>query len=177
MLSGTKPTIINADYTARLLSPADETTVQDLCERCSDFSLLIEGRLPEKSAGHDILFDLPPNKGLEDKYVIGVYKKENDLLIAVIDLIKDYKVSGEWTLGLLMIDPNERGHGLGRTLQAFIKTQVLAHQGSMMRIGVVEENHRAYKFWREMGYAEVDRVKMTLGIKEHSVIVMNLPLT
>lgn len=176
MLSGTKITAINEDYSARLLSPADEASVQDLCERCSDFSLLIEGRLPEKNTGHDVLFDLPPNKGLEDKFVLGIYKKKNDRLIAVIDLIKDYKTSGEWTLGLLMIDPNERGHGLGRTLQSFVKARVLAHQGTLLRIGVVEENTRAYKFWREMGYTEIDRVKMTFGNKEHGVIVMNLPL-
>ncbi len=177
MLSATKTTAISDDYCVRLLSPEDEVSVQNLCERCADFSMLIEGRLPEKSAGHDILFDLPPNKDLEDKYVIGVYKKESSPLIAVIDLIKDYKNPGEWTMGLMMIDPDERGQRLGRTLQEFVKTLVLEHRGKVLRIGVVEENSRAYKFWREMGYAEVDRVSMTFGNKTHRVIVMNLPLT
>jgi GNAT superfamily N-acetyltransferase len=162
----------NNDYTVKLLSCNDENSVQALCERCCDFSLLIEGRLPEKDAGHEILFDLPPDKDLKDKYVFGIYK-ENDYIIAVIDLIKDYKVPGEWTLGLMMIDPDERGNGLGRKLHEFVKAWVSESQGRVLRIGVVEENYRAHKFWIEMGYSEVDRVKAKYGNKEHIVIFMN----
>ena len=109
------------EYNIRLLSGDDEIDVQALCERCSDFSELIEGRPPEKDAGKSILFDLPPDKELKDKYVFGVYK-ENDILIAVIDIIKDYKIAGEWMIGLLMIDPSERGNSLGRKLHDLIKT-------------------------------------------------------
>lgn len=163
------------EYNIRLLSGDDEIDIQALCERCADFSELIEGRPPEKDAGHSILFDLPPDKELKDKYVFGVYK-ENDVLIAVIEMVKDYKVTGEWIIGLLMIDPSERGNGLGRKLHDLIKAWVLEEHGKKLRIGVVEENHRGYKFWCEMGYFEVDRVKRDYGNKEHTVIVMNLLL-
>lgn len=162
----------HSEYNIRLLSGDDEISIQDLCERCSDFFELIEGRTPEKDAGHSILSDLPPGKELKDKYVFGVYKE--DFLIAVIDIIKDYKVTGEWIIGLLMIDPNERGNGLGRKLHDLIKTWVSEEHGKALRIGVVEENHGGYKFWCEMGYFEVDRVKITYGNKEHTVIIMNL---
>lgn len=172
MLTGYK-LIGHYKYNIRLLSGDDELDVQALCERCSDFSELIEGRPPEKDAGHSILFDLPPNKELKDKYVYGVYSENGDL-VAVIDMVKDYKVTGEWIIGLMMIDPNERGNGLGRRLHELLKAWVLSEQGSKLRIGVVEENRRAYKFWREMGYVEVDRVKRTYGNKEHTVISMNL---
>jgi len=137
-------------YTIRLLSGDDEIDVQDLCERCSDFSELIEGRPPEKDAGNSILFDLPPDKELEDKFVFGVYK-ENNLLIAVADMIKDYKETGEWIIGLLMIDPIERGNSLGRKLHELIKTWVLEEHGKVLRIGVVEDNDRGRRFWKEMG--------------------------
>jgi GNAT superfamily N-acetyltransferase len=165
----------NVEYIIKLLSCDDEVCVQDLCERCSDFSLLVEGRLPEKDAGHDILFDLPPNKDLKDKFVLGVYKN-SDALIAVIDLIKDFKVQGEWTLGLMMIDPSERGKGLGKRLHECIKTMVSESKCKTLRIGVVEENYKAYEFWKGMGYIEVDRVRAKYGCKEHAVIVMNLCL-
>ena len=161
------------EYNIRLLSGDDEIDVQALCERCSDFSELIEGRPPEKDAGKSILFDLPPGKELKDKYVFGVYK-ENDILIAVIDIIKDYKIAGEWMIGLLMIDPSERGNSLGRKLHDLIKNWVLEEHGKSLRIGVVEENYRGYKFWCQMGYVEVDRVKNAYGNKEHTVIIMKL---
>ena len=112
---------------------------------------------------------------MKDKYVFGVYN-ENNILVAVIDMIKDYKAVGEWMLGLLMIDPSERGNSLGRKLHDLIKNWVLEEHGSVLRIGVVKDNIRGYKFWCEMGYAEVDRVNRTYGLKEHIVIVMNLVL-
>lgn len=173
MLIGNKIIIGQYEYNIRLLTGGNESDVQALCERCSDFSELIEGRPPEKDAGRSILFDLPPDKEIKDKYVFGVYK-ENDVLIAVIDMIKDYKEIGEWIIGLLMIDPSERGNSLGRKLHNFIKTWVSEEHGKSLRIGVVEENYRGYKFWCEMGYTELNRVKMTYGNKEHTVIVMNL---
>lgn len=174
MLTGNK-IIGQHEYDIRLLSGDDETDVQDLCERCSDFSELIEGRPPEKDAGHGILFDLPPGKKPKDKYVFGVYK-ENSVLIAVIDMVKDYKATGEWIIGLLMIDPSERGNGLGRKLHDLIKIWVSEKHGKALRIGVVEENYKGHGFRREMGYAEVDRVKNTYGNKEHTLIVMGLCL-
>lgn len=163
------------EYNIRLLSGDDEIDVQALCERCSDFSELVEGRPPEKDAGHSILFDLPPDKELKDKYAFGVYK-ECGLLIAVVEMIKDYKVTGEWIIGLLMLDPSERGKGLGRKLHDQIKAWVSEENGRALRIGVVEENHKGHQFWCEMGYVEVERVKRTYGNKEHTVIVMNLLL-
>lgn len=167
--------MLSKDYTVRQLSPADEGSIQALCERCWDFSMLIEGRMPEKNAGRDILFDLPPNKELKDKYVLGAYR-EADRLIAVIELVKDYKVPGEWIIGLMLIDPDERGKGLGNKLHEYIKTMVSQAGGRLLRLGVAEENYRAYKFWSELGYREIDRVNMTYGNKEHTVIVMNLSL-
>lgn len=165
----------NFGHNIRLLSDDDETELQALCERCSDFSELIEGQPPKKDAAHNILFDLPPDKTMKDKFVLGIYK-ETDVLIAVIDMVKDYKTSGEWMIGLLMIDPSERGNGLGRKLHDFIRAWVLEKHGKVLRIGVVEPNHRGYKFWREMGYIEADRVKRTYGNRTHTVIVMNLLL-
>ena len=165
--------LIGDKYNIRLLSGDDEVDVQALCERCSDFSELIEGRPPEKDAGRGILFDFPPDKEMKDKYVFGVYK-ERDVLIAVIDMVKDYKVVGEWIMGLLMIDPRERGNSLGRKLHKLIISWVSKENGRKLRIGVVEENHKGYKFWREMGYTEIDRVKITYGNKEHTVISMDL---
>jgi hypothetical protein len=75
-------------YEIRLLGSDDEADLQDLCERCHDFTLLTEGQLPGPTAGFDILNDLPPGKELEDKRVLGVYDQE--LLVAVVEMVKDY---------------------------------------------------------------------------------------
>ncbi len=163
------------EYRIRQLSSDNEAEIQDLCERGADFFELTEGRRPEKDAANQILSDLPPGKEMIDKYVIGVYN-ENAVLVAIIDIVKGYKESGEWMIGLLLLDPRERGNGLGRNIHAVIKKWVSEENGSKLRIGVVEANRRGYQFWCEMGYFEVGKVKNTYGNIEHTVIAMNLLL-
>ena len=162
-------------YEIYRLSDKNVGEVQRLCESCSDFSELIEGRPPEKDAGQRIRSDLPPGKEQKDKYVFGVYKESNSL-IAVIDIIKDYKVEGEWVVGLLMIDPSERGKGLGSNLHKLIKEWVRKEKGVKLTLGVVEDNRVGYRFWEKIGYMETHRVKSVFGDKEHTVIGMGLLL-
>ena len=165
-------TNLDNEYSIKILSKEDENKVQELCEKCSDFFMLIEGRLPEKNAGYEILNDLPPKKELKDKYVFGVYK-DSTYLVAVVDFVKDYKIIGEWLIGLLMIDPSERGKGLGERIHDFLKNTVMEFHAHKLRIGVVEENHRAYNFWIGLGYIEVNRVNVKYGNNHQTVIVMN----
>lgn len=159
-------------YIIRELSEKDEAALQDLCERCYEFTLLTEGQMPGENAGYDILNDLPPGKELKDKKVLGVY--DNELLVAVVELVMDYKVPGEWIIGLLMIDPCRRGNNLGSIIHDYIKEFVALNGGSLLRLGVIEENGQGLNFWEKLGYREVERKEQTFGKKDHIVIVMNL---
>lgn len=162
----------NKEYTIRQLSIKDEKDVQQLCEHCSDFFMIVEGRLPQKNAGYEILTELPPNKDVKDKFVFGIYNDDSNL-IAAIDLIRNFKIEKEWTLGLMMIDTSERGKGLGKRLHGFVKEWTSIFQAHSLRIGVVSDNQSAYKFWSSLGYTEVDRISMKFGEKDNIVIVMN----
>jgi ribosomal protein S18 acetylase RimI-like enzyme len=176
MNSERKFKLLENDYFIRILGAEDEETLQHLCERCMDYYEIVEGRLPEKDAGHEILNDLPPAKEFKDKHVLGCFN-ENNILIAVIDIIADYPDQGEWIIGLLMIDPKERGRGLGKVLHEFIKSYVLMHKADKLRIGVVLENIKAYSFWKSLGYYKIKRVNMRCGNKDNDVVVMNLLLS
>ena len=158
------------EYLIKELSAEDGDSLQKLCERCVDYYEIVEGRLPPKSAGYEILNDLPPNKEMKDKFVLGAYDNSN--LIAVIDIIRDYKKEKEWTIGLMMIDPFFRGKGLGFKLHNFLIEWVSDYQVESFRIGVVDENGNALNIWQRLGYQEIDRVTMKLGNKDKVVIVM-----
>jgi GNAT superfamily N-acetyltransferase len=175
MNSESKFKLLENDYFIRTLHVEDEKILQHLCERCIDYYEIVEGRLPEKDAGYEILKDLPTGWDLKDKRVFGCFN-ENNLLIAVIDILADYPDKGEWIIGLLMIDPIERGKGLGKLLHEFIKDYVLKYKADKLRIGVVEDNTRATSFWKSLGYYEIKRVNIQYGNKDHVVVVMNLPL-
>lgn len=162
-------------YFMKRLTAEDENSLQELCGRCSDYYTVVEGRSPSKDAAHEILTELPPNKEYKDKFVVGVCN-QNAELVGVIDVVRDYPEMGEWMIGLLMIDPAERNNGLGRRIHRHLVEGVSRLKGDKLRIGVVEDNHGAYCFWRKLGYEEIKRVNMKVGDKENVVIVMNYKL-
>lgn len=161
----------NNEYLIKKLLQEDESDLQELNERCLDYYYIVEGRKPIASAAYEILNELPPGKEMKDKFVLGVYNNESKM-IAVIDIIKDYKVEKEWAIGLLMIDLDERGKRLGTKLHDFLIEWVSDYQTKSFRIGVVEENINALGFWRKLGYSEIDRINMKLGNKDNVIIVM-----
>lgn len=162
----------NSEYLIRQLNYQNEEELQILNEKCADYFILIEGRQSIDGIGHELLNELPPDKTLRDKLVFGVYK-DGVNLIAVIDIIKDYKLEKEWTIGLLLIDPSERDKGLGSTIHNFLVDLLAAYQANTFRIGVVVENQRALNFWAKLGYQEIDRVNIKVGNRDRKVIVMN----
>lgn len=163
------------NYFLKLLTLQDEYTLQLLCERCSDYYSIVEGTFPDKNASLDILRDLPPNKSYDDKFVFGIFN-DNARLVGVIDLVRNYPVEGEWIIGLLMIDPIERGKGLGKEVHNRIKEWALKSKAEKLRIGVVEDNEEAYHFWSKLGYLEIKRTNMRFGNKDKVVIIMNYQL-
>lgn len=170
-----KPIHLKNGYSIRVLRIEDEQLLQHLCERCTDYFEIIEGRFPEKDASLEIIRDLPPGWEPKNKHVFGCFNEQN-LLIAVMDILADYPVKDEWIIGLLMIDPTERKRGLGKLLHKFIMDYALKNKADKLRIGVALENTKAYSFWKSLGYYEIKKVDMTYGNKDHVVVVMNLSL-
>ena len=146
----------------------------ELCEKCSDYYILSGGVFPSKEEINDIFTDLPPNKNLEDKFLLGVYKFEE--LIGMVDIIKDFPTIGEWTLGLMLIEPGERGSGLGKIIHKELIKWAKGLGAKTFRIGVIEDNHKAFKFWSNLGYIKIKEVKMDFKSKAHVVNIMSYKL-
>ncbi|NCB73391.1 MAG: GNAT family N-acetyltransferase [Clostridia bacterium] len=145
----------------------------DLCVRCSDYYLLHCGVSPAEREVREILDDLPPNKGYEDKFVLGVLNNQNKL-VGVLDIIRDYVDKGEWTIGLMLLDPLVRGKRLGQTVHSALIDWARGLGAKSFRIGVIEENLNGQAFWKAMGYQKIKDVSMLLTEKTHTVNVMAL---
>ncbi|PAB58775.1 hypothetical protein CCE28_13940 [Anaeromicrobium sediminis] len=160
------------DYIIKIINSEYEESLQQLCERCSDYFQIERDDCPSINEGHEILNMLPSDKKHSDKFVFGIFNEKSEL-VSVIDIIKDYPVAGEWMLGLMLIDPKERGKGLGRKIHDFLVQWTSELGADKLRIGVVEQNYKGYEFWKSRGYKEIKRTKVKHGNKENNVIVMN----
>ena len=149
--------------------------LQRLLERSTEFWELVEGEPPPPDAGLRELTSVAPGKTLEDTLNFGVY--EDGQLIAFAGLARDYPKPSEWWLGLLLIDPPQRGRGLGAQVHREVVEWIEAQSGTMLWIGVQEQNERALLFWPRMGYVEHRRqpYKATSGYPS-TVVVMSRTL-
>ncbi|WMJ81629.1 GNAT family N-acetyltransferase [Clostridium sp. MB40-C1] len=159
-------------YKIKHLSRENNNIVEKLCEKCSDYYILHDGILPSKEEIEEIFIALPPNKNYEDKFVLGIYKFDD--LIGIVDVIKDFPTVGEWMLGLMLIEPEARGNGLGKIVHQALIMWAKDLGAKSFRIGVIEDNYKGINFWSALGYTKIKETNMDFVAKTHTVNVMRL---
>lgn len=108
------------EYAVRPLRPQDLPDLQALIERSADYTWMLTGGPPGPADAEELFSDRPPDAGPEDKILLGV-RAANNKLVGVLDAIRNYPQPDSWFLGLLMIEPAHRGHGLGRAIYQALK--------------------------------------------------------
>lgn len=162
---------LNNGYTIQALTLNELKLVEILNQRCSDYYILHDGVLPSENEALEIFNALPPGKNYEDKFSLGIYKSENEL-IGVIDIVRNFPVDGEWMLGLLLIEPEARNSGLGKLIHEALVKWAISLGSRSFRIGVIEGNHKGRKFWTDLGYIKIKEVAVNKPEKTNIVNVM-----
>jgi GNAT superfamily N-acetyltransferase len=153
---------------ARLDLP-DLATLQDLLERCPDYFELVEGRAVRHSEAADLLADCPPGWSAEDKLLLGIFDEQQQL-VGILDAVPDYPVRSTWFIGLLLLDPACRSHGLGRRFYRAFEAWAARAGAVRIELGVVEANAAAARFWARQGFRRIERrPPRRFGLREHAV--------
>jgi ribosomal protein S18 acetylase RimI-like enzyme len=169
--------IDSLEYPIAPLKPELTGQLQALFERCPDFAQLVEGEGVSPSAAQDTFEALPPGKTLDDKFLYGVFTPQGELC-CVLEGIRDYPEAGVWWIGLLLIDPAVRRHGLGQKLVQRFCDHVRSAKGNAVMLGVVEENQPAFQFWKRQGFELVRTTEpRPFGKKIQKVLVMRKTAT
>ncbi|SFR37332.1 GNAT family N-acetyltransferase [Litoreibacter janthinus] len=142
----------------QLDADADFARVSDLCDRAADYVMLEEGNPPNEAYVHKTLTDAPPVCGPEDIFLRGV-ERPDGTLAGIATSIRHVYQPGEWYMGLLMLDPAERGTGLGRKVAQHVIAEARADGAPCIRIAVLDANPRGRKFWESLGYCHEKSVQ------------------
>jgi GNAT superfamily N-acetyltransferase len=134
--------------TLRELTLADRPAVEALIDRCEDFYVLTTGG---PGSFDELWSALPPGRTPDDKRVYGT----GEPLSGIAEIVRDWPRPGTWIIGLLLLDPAARGRGLGPAVVAELDATAAAQGADRLRVGVVEANVRALKFWRREGFTPV----------------------
>ena len=148
--------ILKQYWDVRILSFDQIDELQTFLNLFNDFFQLCEGT---PCSAPNILTVCPPSKNwIDDKYVLGIYDKNG--LISLIDLIRDYPEIDVWTIGYLLIHPDQRNKGIGTRL---IHDLYDAITPSKFRCIVQKQNEKGLSFWLANGYQIVSQTEDVLG--------------
>ncbi len=164
------------DYSVHQLLPEDSRAIQELWDKCLDYMLLVDGHPAGPNAAEEEFQEVPPGKSPDDKFVFGIVNRQNGL-VGLLETLRWYPDETIWWIGLLLFEPESRSQGLGqKVVQGFV--DYLRGSGAKaIMLGVVDENERAYKFWKGIGFEFVRRTEpRTFGNKTQTVIIMRRTL-
>ena len=139
-------------YRVVKLGEAQVPALQALHERCHVFLELIYGHSPEPDSAAQLLVDRPEGKGLEDKFLFGLYPPTGEAMAGVLEVIRDFPEQGEWFIGFLMLDPAHRDAGVGSRFVEALEGWVRGQSATGLRLIVQEQNPGALRFWQRRGY-------------------------
>jgi GNAT superfamily N-acetyltransferase len=134
------------------LLDGDAPLVQALCEQCRDYHVIVHGEPAGPGEGLKVLTELPPGKDMEDKFVFGFFDARGELK-GVLDLVRDFRVPGEWYLGLLLLAPDVRHTGIGGSVLHATRDWLHAQGARSIRLGCAEQNADGRRFWEHHGFA------------------------
>jgi ribosomal protein S18 acetylase RimI-like enzyme len=150
---------------AARLGPADEADLQAFYVECRDYVELVTGEAPGPGEARALLLDLPPGKKAADKYVFG-FRDDDGRLVGVLDVVRDYPRPAEWYLSLLLFGPASRGRRYGEGVYRWVTGWVSGEGGRAVHLVVTEDNPKAIRFWRRMGFAVQGAGTQVRGAKE-----------
>jgi GNAT superfamily N-acetyltransferase len=148
----------DARFATRRLAPPDLPALQTLFERASDYFEIATGTTPAPDEAERAFVGGPPSKAVSEKQTIGIFDTAG-ALVGLLDAIPDFPSEGTWTVGMLLLDPEARGRGLGGALLAAFEEWATRRGARRLRTALVAHHAPGIRFLRRAGYAEVSRLE------------------
>ena len=136
----------------------DESNINDvycLCKSNKKYYEYLQENLTLDNV-KKIMTDLPPNKDLSDKYLMGFC--QNGELIAVLDLVDGYPQKDIAFIGLFLVDNNYHNRGVGRYIISNLLEFLQNNKFISCELGVIEDTQEAIIFWEKMGFRRTGTV-------------------
>jgi Acetyltransferases, including N-acetylases of ribosomal proteins len=163
-------TQLSQKYQVRRLETEDIPELYALCKGNPLYFQHCPPAVTMDSLQEDMLA-LPKGKTLEDKYYLGFY--QDDLLIAVIDLICRYPNVKTAFIGFFMMNKKAQGKGVGTAIVEEMFQYLRKIGFSFVRLGYVKGNHQSEAFWLKNHF---EKTEVEIQAKNYVIVVMQRQL-
>jgi GNAT superfamily N-acetyltransferase len=159
------------------LGPRDVSKLQRFIEANPEYYIAVNGSAPGPTEAQDEFDSLLPADWPFEKRWLLAFTDERDAMIGMANVTSNLFIGGLWHLGLFIIATALHGRGTARTVYNALESWMRERGARWVRLGVVEGNRRAERFWENMGYVDVRRrLNVAMGNNVNDLRVMAKPL-
>jgi GNAT superfamily N-acetyltransferase len=155
-----------------------EPELQHFFEANPQFFVAVTGEPAGPHAAHEEIHgELPIGWSHTKKWLVGYLDKGNSM-VAMANLVSDLLAPGVWHIGLLIVATARHGTGEAQLLYRGLEAWAASNGASWLRLGVVQGNGRAERFWERLGFIQTrTRTGVQMGRVTNTLRVMVKPLT
>lgn len=135
------------------------------------------GQPAQPGEAHDEIHgELPAGWPFTKKWIVG-YVQGDGRLAAMANLVSDLLAPTVWHVGTFIVATQRHGSADAQVLYASLEDWARGNGARWMRLGVVQGNTRAERFWASRGYVQTRlRTGVPMGRLTNTVRVMFKPL-
>jgi ADP-ribose pyrophosphatase YjhB (NUDIX family)/GNAT superfamily N-acetyltransferase len=159
------------------LDDAEVPLLQRFFDANPAYFVAVQGEPAQPNEAHEEVHGaLPADFSYSEKLVIG-YQQRDGELAAMATVVTDLLAAHVWHIGLFIVASARHGNGDARRLHDGLEQWARDHGAHWLRLGVVQGNVRAERFWAACGYTQVRlREGLVMGQRTNTVRVMLKPL-
>jgi len=159
------------------LGADSESLLQRFFEENPLYFESVNGEPPQPTEAHEEIHGaLPAGWRYTKKWVIG-YASAQGSLVAMANLVSDLLAPSVWHIGSFIVATSKHGGGDALVLYRNLESWARCNGAQWFRLGVVEGNVRAERFWERQGFMQTRlRPGVSMGRLTNTLRVMFKPL-
>ncbi|MCA3211823.1 MAG: GNAT family N-acetyltransferase [Burkholderiaceae bacterium] len=163
-------------YVAVEAVEADLPAIAAFYAESPEYLRMVEAREPAPQDALEFLSAVPPPElSYRDHYAL-LLRDACSRIDGLMMVATDLPATGVWHLSLMMVATRLHGRGLAQAAYGAYEAWARASGACWLRLGVVEQNVRARRFWQRQGYVEIRRREgVAMGDCLSTVLVMWKP--
>jgi GNAT superfamily N-acetyltransferase len=139
---------------ANPLLASEVPALQAFFEENPEYFLAVNGVPPRPSEAQDEFDDLPPaDIPFNERWLIG-FTDPTGKLVGFAGVLSDILAALVWHIGIFIVASSLHGTGAALTLFDTLERWMKANGAAWIRLGVVEGNLKAERFWHKTGIAK-----------------------
>jgi GNAT superfamily N-acetyltransferase len=142
-------------YRAFELGAEDIPRLQRFYDENPEYHQAVEGVHPGPDTAREEFHSLPPPGWPFTRKWVLAFEGEDGAMAGMAGLLSDLHAPTVWHVGLFIVATHLHGSGTAHRLHAALEAWTRVNGARWLRLGVVEGNTRAERFWEKTGYVEV----------------------